>query len=366
MNRTTKILAFTVFAVLVLPQAAAVPNATKLDPVLIQTDPFPAEAGEDLDVQFKVRNTGTFPLRNVTIEVLDTYPFTVLPDARDRFRLGTVRASGWNEYFLSTEVRVAPDASDGRQELQLRITTGNGTRESVVKAIPIQVASTAPALSIANLQTKPSTLLPDTEDNSIRLSIVNNGDETAESVHARIKLPEGFTPVNALSTTASLGSLQPGMTRPVSFSFDIADTVESGIHVLPVQVNYTESEGGKEHRIMRRIQIAVSGRPQFRLVNITSSLSTGSRGRIRLTVRNVGGKTSESTRVRVLENSDLPVSFESSNRLVGTLQPGMTGTVVFTPTVEKDAIAQEYILDFEVRGVEGTSVFVEDVTGRIT
>ncbi|MFB6147550.1 MAG: CARDB domain-containing protein, partial [Candidatus Nanohaloarchaea archaeon] len=104
------------------------------------------------------------------------------------------------------------------------------------------------------------------------------------------------------------------------------------------------------------------GRPQFRIMEVNSTLVTGGTGKIVLEVKNTGSVESGSTRVRVLDSSDLPFSFDSASRYVGTLQPGQTGTAVFTVTTEAGAVPKNYLLDFEVRGVKDTQVFVADRT----
>lgn len=76
----------------------------------------------------------------------------------------------------------------------------------------------------------------------------------------------------------------------------------------------------------------------------------------------MGDEESSSTRIRVLDSSDQPFSYDSSSQYIGTLEPNQSGTAVFEVKTDTDATAKEYLIDFEVRGVKGSEVFVEDST----
>jgi len=64
----------------------------------------------------------------------------------------------------------------------------------------------------------------------------------------------------------------------------------------------------------------------------------------------------------VLDSSDQPFTYDSSSKYIGTLKPNQTGTAVFNVDTESAASLKDYLIDFEVRGVKGTEVFVEDST----
>ncbi|MFB6203094.1 MAG: COG1361 S-layer family protein [Candidatus Nanohaloarchaea archaeon] len=318
--------------------------------VFSQTDPFPVQAGEEAEIFIELKHMGDQEFENVTVELVGSYPFQIKPDQKTRFELGTIHPA--DRFQLSPEVLVAENAPEGEAKFLYRIGKGDDFRQ---EHLTIDIANQKVDLSVANLRTSPSSLMPGSEENRLTVEIVNNGDETAENVIVRMEPPEGFTSQSSFATRQSLGNLAPGQVKPVSFSFDISENVSAGMKTFRVTANHSDTEG----EISEDFQLKVDGKPQFSVVNVTADLQTGSEGVIRMKIRNTGSERSESTRVRVLENSDLPFSFSSAARFIGTLKPGATGTVVFNPSVEPGASVKEYLMDFEITGNRDGEVFVE-------
>lgn len=337
--------------------AAAAQSTTNIQPIRIGTDPFPAQSGEDADINFKLRNDGDTTTKNVEVQLLDSFPFQIKPDQKRNYSLGNM-VSG-QEYQISTEVLVAENAPDGRSNLKIRISHGEF---STVKNLPVEIQNQEIELNLANLKTTPPQLTPDTEDAKIQLELVNNGEKTAENVVMNIELSENFQETSSFSTRQALGNLAAGETKTAEYTFDIKETAENGTVTIPAEISY--STGDSSSRITENTDFSfyLAGRPQYEVVNTESNLKTGSSGEVRITVRNTGNEKSSSTRIRVLDSANLPFSYSSSSQYIGTLQPGQEGTAVFDVTTENGADAKKYLLDFEIRGVKDTSAFVEDTT----
>lgn len=334
---------------------AAEGPSVDLDGTLLTTDPHPVESGEDARVSFKIRNTGNSAAEDVKVEILDSYPFELKPDRKQNYSLGTVRPG--ESYYITTYVLVAEDSPDGENDLRIRITNDDFSR---TESIPVTVQSEDIELNLANLETSPSALMPDTEDNQMTLEVVNNGEKTAENVVVELQLPDPFQETSSFSTRQSLGNVEAGEVKSAEFSFDLSENISTGMWRIPGTISYTASDNTPEIEEEVSFETFISGKPQYRIDSVSSDLRTGSSGTIEVKVTNTGSEKSESTRVRILDNSDLPFSFDSSNRFMGSLRPGDTGTVVFDVSVENDANAKEHLLDFEIRGVKDSEVFVEE------
>lgn len=335
--------------------ASAQGPVTQLEGIRISTDPFPVQSGEDADVRFKIKNSGDIAAEDVTLEILDSYPFQLKPDRKRNYSLGTIEPG--ERYFVSTEILVAEDAPDGNNDFKVRIKNGDF---SVVEKIPVPVQSEDIELNLANLRTTPSKLMPDTEDNKMSVEVVNNGEKTAENVVLELDLPENFEKTSSFSERQELGNVQSGQLKTAQFTFDIGEKASQGTKTIPTTLTYSASDNTAEIKEEKSLDVYLSGKPQFEIVSATSDLAVGQTGKIEIKVKNTGSEKSDSTRIRILDNSDLPFSFESSNKFLGTLKPGKEGTVEFETTVEQDGTAKEYLLDFEVRGVKDSEVFVEN------
>lgn len=331
--------------------------ATELDAVLLNTDPVPLQSGEDADISFHIVNNGTVDAEGVSAEIVDSYPFELKPDRKRSYSLGTVTPG--EEYQISTDIRVAEDASDGSHNLKVRLSKEGFSR---IIDIPVEVQSDDIDLNLANLRTTPEELRPDTEDNKLSVSVVNNGDKEAENVVLNLGFPDFIEERSSFSTRQSLGNLNPGQTKQAEFFFDTSEDAPSGEFQIDSTVTYTEDDSTADIQKEESFGVFMSGKPQYEVVNTSSDLKIGRQGELRVTIRNTGNEESTSTRVRVLDSSDLPFSYRSSSQFVGTLEPGQQGTAVFRVTPESDAVEKEYLLDFEVRGVKDTEVFTTDTT----
>ena len=331
--------------------------STNLEATFINSDPVPLQSGEDGDITFKVVNNGNIEAENVEVQLLDNYPFEVKPDRKRNHSLGTL--SQGQEYQISTEVLVAEDAPDGSNNFRARITNGEFTR---TVNIPVEVQSESIDLNLANLKTQPGQLMPDTENNVMTVEVVNNGEKTAENTVLELDLPDYFERTSSFSSRQALGNIAPGQVKPAEFDFDITEDAPSGPVTLEGAMSYTSGDSSSEVTEDVSFDVNLEGRPQFEITEVESDLQTGSSRELRLTVENTGDEDSSSTRIRVLDSSDQPFTYDSSSQYIGTLEPNQTGTAVFEVETDTGASAKDYLIDFEVRGVKGTEVFVEDST----
>ena len=357
-KKLTAIAITTVFAV--TAATAQTGATTNLNALLINTDPVPVQSGEDAEINFKIRNTGGTDAENVKVEIVDSFPFELKPDRQRNYSLGDVTPG--QEYQISSEVLVADNAPDGINDFKVRISYSDF---SVVKNIPVQVQSQDIELNLANLKTTPTQLTPDTEDAKMTLEVVNNGEKTAENAVLNIDLPENFQATSSFSTRQSLGNIAPGEVKTAEFTFDVEETAESGDIEIPAEISYSTDSSESTSRITEEtgFNFYLAGKPQFEITNVEADLQVGASQReLRLEVTNTGSEESGSTRVRVLDSSDLPFDYDSSSKYIGTLEPNQTGTAVFRVDTESGAEAKEYLLDFEIRGVKDTEVYVEDTT----
>lgn len=347
-------LAITFTALIALTTLATAQGSTvSFDSILVNTDPAPVQSGEDAEITFKIRNTGDTEAEDVEVEVMDSYPFELKPDRKRNYERGDIVPG--ESYQITSEVLVAEDSPDGKNDFKVKVKQGDF---EVVKKIPITVQSEDIELNLANLETSPDDLKPDTENNQLNLEVVNNGDKTAENVVVELDLPEEFEERSSFSTRQSLGNIEEGEVKEATFDFDIGENASEGSKTVGATISYSADDNTAEISQEEDFKLYVSGKPQYTITSIESDLQAGEKGEIRLTVENFGSVKSESTRVRILDNSDLPFEFDSSNRFMGTLEPGKEGEVVFEPEVEAEASGKEYLLDFEVRGVKDSEVFV--------
>lgn len=360
-TRTLKLLTITIATLAIIASgAAASAQSSQLEATLVNTDPVPLQSGDDGDIRLKITNTGSQEADNVTVRLQDRFPFTVVPGRQDTYRLGTVHPG--QQYYISTQALVADDAPDGMNPFHLEVDTNDITRQLEV---PVEVADSAVSLRLASIATAPSTLYPGTDDASMTVSVTNTGEAAAENAVLELDLPDAFEQTSSFSSRAALGTVAAGATAEATFSFDVVDDAAARSLEVPATVSYEEGGDQVLERRNTSFSLHLDGRPQFEVVNVSRSLRQGQTGSIRVTVRNTGSVESSSTRLSVLDNSDLPFSFDSASAYIGSLDPGETGEAVFSPSVDDDAVVKEHLLDVEVRGTKDTTVFLDQHTVRL-
>lgn len=333
----------------------ATAESINMQAISITTDPAPLEAGEDADLDFKIRNTGTGVAEDITITINDSYPFTVKP-GRDRTRT-TGNIQPLSEYYVSTEILVADDAPNGVNTLP--ITIGND-EFTTTKELRLDVEQDTADLQLANIKTTPSRLTPDMDDVTLSFDVINQGETDAENTVMNIALPAGFQDISTFSTRDALGTIQPGEQKTASFTVDITETARSGDIDLPITVRYGESDA--QYEVEDELTLYLAGRPNLRLTDAQGDLVAGETNTLRLNITNKGREEAEAARVRAVEASDLPLEFESASEYLGTVEPGVNTTAVFDVTVDSDAPAKQYLLDFQLRGVNDETVYVNELT----
>lgn len=331
--------------------------SSSLEATFINSDPAPLQSGEDGDIRFKIVNTGDTVAENTRVELVDSYPFEIKPDRKRNYSLGDMQQG--QEYQISTEVLVNEEASDGSNSLKIRVYQGDVTR---TVEIPVEVQSQDIELNVANLKTQPQQLMPDTENNLMTVEVVNNGEKTAENTVIQLEMPEFFERTSSFSTRQALGNIQPGQVKSGEFNFDIAEDAPSGATEITGSISYSADDSTSEITEDIGFDLNLEGKPQFEVTDTESSLKTGSTGELRVEVTNTGNEESSSTRIRALDSSDQPFTYDSSSQYIGTLKSGASGTAVFEVDTDSDASVKDYLLDFEIRGVKDTEVFVEDST----
>lgn len=359
----TKTLTVMLFTILMVGSTAAqIHNSpsTNMDAVLLTTDPVPVQSGDDASVTFKLVNRGNTAAEDVRVELLDSFPFKLKPDTKRNYSLGKVTPG--EEYYISTDVLVADNAPDGKNYLKFRVSHGDYSQ--IIK-VPIQVQSQNIDLNLANLKTTPSQLTADMDNAKMSVDVVNNGEKTADNVVLNLGLPDTFQATSSFSSRQALGNIKPGEIKTATFTFDVKETASKGSLDIPANLSYSTGDSNNLIKDHKSFSLYLAGRPQFEITNVSSTLTTGSKGQLKVTVKNTGTEKSGSTRIRVLDSSDLPFSYDSSSQYIGSLEPGQTGEAVFDVSTEGSAVAKSYLVDMELRGVKGTSVYVSDKTVKV-
>ncbi|MBU4245758.1 MAG: hypothetical protein KKE71_01830, partial [Nanoarchaeota archaeon] len=145
-------------------------------------EPFPAEAGQYLDIWFKLENTGTELSDGVIIELLPAFPFSL--ETGDAVKsLGTV-PSGSTE-LVKYRIKVAEKATSGDNILQVRYKSST-LSEWVTKDADISIQVHDAVLSVSSIS---SAEMAPGNARTVTISLENMADTYLKRSQILLKCP---------------------------------------------------------------------------------------------------------------------------------------------------------------------------------
>ena len=326
-------------------------DSVKIDAMLLNQDPDPAQPGDYIELRFKVVKTGNLDVSNLQFKLETKYPFS-FDSSDDAIRdFGTWKGqSGTSGYYtLFYKLLVDDDAIEGDYELNLKYTYNNiGIWD--LKKFNIRVGEKIkPDFILGNLITSPSKLLSDIDEAEISVDITNIGKGSAENLIVTLDLPKGFTPTYTYSDRANLGTISGGSTKTAKFYLDIDKDINYGEHKANLLINYKEANDSKnEYKTKKLIlDIPIKKKPKFEIlsVNLINDIEINPDESIslKITIKNVGGKDADNVSLRIFKDSTQPFNFKEKSDVIGDLKVGEIGEAVIKLDVDKEATIQKCI-----------------------
>ncbi|WP_256544797.1 COG1361 S-layer family protein [Halobellus inordinatus] len=258
----------------------------------------------------------------------------------------------------------------------------------VVAAVPV------PITAIENVTGSPdvSVQSPDNEfvpgqEASLPVYVSNEGslqssgpaEYVARVTTARaltLQVRSGDTPIEVNTARYPVGNVPEGTTGPIPVSITVPEDTPPGTYRLPVRVRYSyapkveygSGTDGPEYRYVDlartlSLSVVVEDRPQFQVVNVSSTARVGSYGPLSMTVRNTGTEAARDATLQ-LSSPDDEVTFGTgaakSEAYSGVWGPGENRTFQFRARFAPDAQQREYPLRASVSytdpdGIQRTS-----------
>lgn len=341
---------------------AAAPGTNAVDVMLLNQDPDPAQPGTYVEFRWKVTKEGSGILDTVKFELKPNYPFSLDASETAVKEIKDLGPTGENDYYtLYYKVYVDSEAVAENYDLVLAVTTNSVTTD---KKFTVRVDdSRNPELVTGIIKTVPTKLMPDSTDNQVNVELLNLGVDDAELVVATLSIPKGFESTYSYSSIASLGTIAGGSSKMATFYIDVGDAVKEGAYPATLSVKYREE--GETAMKTKELPIAleIKNKPMFEVTGVSydpSVITAGDTVTMKIAVKNVGSKDSESVSLRAFKESSQPFDFDEKSDFIGTLKPGEEGEAVIVFSVDNDAASKEYLMDFEIRSIYNEDVFTQE------
>lgn len=177
-----------------------------------------------------------------------------------------------------------------------------------------------------------------------------------------VSVRSGSAPIEVNGGSVGVGNLETGTESVPSIGITVDEDAAPGTYRLSVEVSYAFTRtveydvyGAQyndfEETETRHVTIRVRDGSRFAVVERSSSAQVGARGRLSVTIENVGSRTARGASVTATSRSDelrFGTGSESSTANVGTWEPGGRHTVEYTVETSADATRRGYTVDLGV------------------
>lgn len=378
LNKTYKIFA-TMFAIMIMltsfSLAAETNEFASIKTTLLNQDPDPAEPGEYVELRWNIQKLGNDELKDLQFEIMPEYPFTVDEGETKIKNVGDLIGFSDDKtyYTLYYRLRVDDDALEDTYDVTLKYRyIGEKGQNNGEEEFKIRVGDKeTPNFVIGTIATSPTKLVGDTDEAELNIDIENIGDGDSENTKVELELPEGFQPSYSFSNREVLGTIPQESSKTATFYIDVDENVKGGSYPATMKLQYKEADDDDntyKTKILP-LEIQVMDKPLFEIVEVKTSPETITEEdtvELKFTIKNIGGKEGESVSVRAFKESSQPFEFEDKSDFIGKLKPGETGEAVLTLEVEKGATPKDYIIDLEIRSIDGDQVLLQEKSTKIT
>ena len=279
---------------------SGISDGSNVDITLINQDPATAQPGEYVDLKFKISNQGQSPAEDTSVELVESFPFSLDPDVSANRELGDMRgaAIGDDSYIVEYRVRVDENAVESENEISLKYTTGDDDF-SVTRDFDISVDDVGTDFELSAGKVSAS---------SIPVNLDNIGDKSAESVHVVLPDQSGINKEGV--ETQVVGSMDSGENKEVDFAVSNISVGSS----YRFEIHYTDGNGVRRE-LVRNIEI---GTIPVNPVQVTVQSATPSE--TTFAVSNTGGKQISSV-ITQIQDENVNVS-GSRTQVLGNLNSG--------------------------------------------
>lgn len=351
---------------------------------LVKYEPFPAEAGGYVDLFLKVENAGLAEAGNMECELEPSFPFSLDPGKEARKSIG--KLPGFEYALFEYKVRVDSNAVDGDNDLEIRCSSdGLDEGVSIVKTLTVNVESKNPEFAIGLVESVPEDLKAGLEDVKITIELQNVGEGDAKLTTVELQLPEGFVPSTSYSNVYNLGNVEKDSFKEAVFYIDIGDEVKAGTYPGVLEIKYKSGSNDQYLEKILFLDLNVKPSPHFLVEEVRAGTGTGSdsftgylvkgnavvnpsdisqggSGELRITLNNDGEEEAKSVSVKLFKDSTHPFDFDEIYDFIGNLEPGESSDAVFRFNIDANAVLKKYLLDVEIRYLEGNDVSMETAT----
>ncbi len=267
-----------------------------IDATLVYQNPDPVQPGDEVELRWSVKNTGTSTAKSTEFRIVSEYPLRLSAgeaEIKDRGDIPVYDAKKieTGETTVKYKLIVADIAVEGDYQLILEYKTEGGmSKGNWIELDPftVTIGEKATNVIIEKTKTMPESLGPG-QKGEITLTIANKGQSDIKDVLVTMQVdtaPE-IAPID-MGNQVIVNQIVAGDSKNVSFTILIDPSTKVQIYKIPITLQY-QDERGNSYEKTTDISLVVDAEPEY-VLNVEESevYATKQKGDIVVSLSNIG------------------------------------------------------------------------------
>jgi len=274
---------------------------------LVNQEPDPVGPGSRVDLRFKFENKGSENAKDVTVEFVEEFPFTLERKEDITREIGSLHAQQIGEVgtILRYGVLVDPNAVEGDNEVRLRYKIAGGEWIQP-KAFNISIQTSAALLSVQDVNIEKGYLEPG-KARKVNFEMKNMAYSLLRNV--RLTLDLGSIPISPVGSTNEkiYREISPKEEFNITYILIADADAVSKVYKVPLNINYVDNTG-KNQTQKPLVGIAVKETPDYS-VNLEEATAyyPKQKGKIVLSLSNRGSSDIKFASLELLQSEDYEI-----------------------------------------------------------
>ena len=305
---------FCIMVLMVLGAAFAYGDASETSMIqvpMLNQDPNPARAGDTVDLRFKIQNSGGQSVKNIDVELVQDYPFTIASGEAVK-SIGSLDAyQNGNKYAtLEYLVKIDKDAAEGQRQVQLKYKLSDGVWTAMSFSVNIMSKQFAQIIYVDKARLEPG------KETNMTFTITNLGNAPLQNLLFSWQEPNGvILPVHS-GDIKYVKYLDIGQSVDLTYQVIADVNAKPGLYQLNLNLKSESFTNSSSAIIMTRAGVFIGGETDFDVV-----FSESSQGQTSLSVSNTGNNPAQSVSVKIPPQQSFRVT-GSNSAIIGNLDKG--------------------------------------------
>jgi hypothetical protein len=337
MNTITKMIIFATILALIGSAFAAYPQITQ-----VSYDPSPAVPGTTITFLVQIENTDSVAQNDITVEIENTYPFTVKTDegSQNPKFVGNIQAHG--KALVQFTLYVDATAENKTYTIPV-IISGKDYTSGIKTSQNIIVSGKEPIVKVVSVTE--DKLLPG-EEKEITFTLQNVGTSPAYYVVLEMNEDRTVTATGSVverdvtslgAATTNVGTINPGEEKEAKLKISVNNTAIIKNYTLPITVSYNNQTGERTENT------SYIGLKVFGTADIDATIKENTTGSITVEIFNKGLGKAEFT---LVELETIGATIDKPKQFIGSLGANDVDTVKTNITYTRDTPELKVIISY--------------------